>query len=36
MSDFIAFFWAEVIVALSLLAVVLRWIIRGPGGDAPK
>ncbi|MEY2508751.1 MAG: hypothetical protein QOG12_301 [Verrucomicrobiota bacterium] len=36
MSDFLAFFWAEVIVALSLLAVVLRWIIRGPGGDAPK
>jgi hypothetical protein len=36
MSDFIAFFWAEVIIALSLLAVVLRWIIRGPGGDAPK
>jgi hypothetical protein len=33
MSDFIAFFWAEVIIALSLLAVVLRWIIRGPGGD---
>jgi hypothetical protein len=36
MSDFIAFFWAEVIIALSLLAVVLRWIIRAPGGDAPK
>ena len=36
MSDFLAFFWAEVIIALSLLAVVLRWIIRGPGGDAPK
>ena len=36
LSDFIAFFWAEVIIALSLLAVVLRWIIRGPGGDAPK
>jgi len=36
MSDFIAFFWAEVIIALSLLAVVLRWLIRGPGGDAPK
>ena len=36
LSDFIAFFWAEVIVALSLLSVVLRWIIRGPGGDAPK
>ena len=34
LSDFIAFFWAEVIVALSLLAVVLRWIVRGPGGDA--
>jgi hypothetical protein len=36
MSDFIAFFWAEVIIALSLLSVVLRWLIRGPGGDAPK
>jgi hypothetical protein len=36
LSDFIAFFWAEVIIALSLLAVVLRWLIRGPGGDAPK
>jgi hypothetical protein len=34
LSDFIAFFWAEVIIALSLLAVVLRWLIRGPGGDA--
>jgi len=36
MSDFLAFFWAEVIIALSLLSVVLRWIIRGPGGDTPK
>jgi hypothetical protein len=36
MSDFLAFFWTEVIIALSLLSVVLRWIIRGPGGDAPK
>lgn len=36
LSDFLAFFWAEVIIALSLLSVVLRWIIRGPGGDAPK
>lgn len=36
LSDFIAFFWAEVIIALSLLAVVVRWLIRGPGGDAPK
>ena len=36
MSDFLAFFWAEVIIALSLLSVVLRWIIRGPGGDSPK
>jgi hypothetical protein len=33
LSDFIAFFWAEVIVALSLLSVVLRWITRGPGGE---
>lgn len=36
LSDFLAFFWAEVIIALSLLSVVLRWIIRGPGGEAPK
>ena len=36
LGDFLAFFWAEVIIALSLLSVVLRWIIRGPGGDAPK
>lgn len=34
LSDFLAFFWAEVIIALSLLSVVLRWIIRGPGGEA--
>ena len=36
LSDFIAFFWAEVIIAFSLLAVVLRWLIRGPGGETPK
>jgi hypothetical protein len=36
LSDFLAFFWAEVIIALSLLSVVLRWLIRGPGGEAPK
>lgn len=36
LSDFLAFFWAEVIIALSLLSVVLRWIIRGPGSDTPK
>jgi len=34
LSDFLAFFWAEVIIALSLLSVVLRWLIKGPGGDA--
>jgi hypothetical protein len=34
LSDFIAFFWAEVIIALSLLAVVVRWLTRGPGGEA--
>ncbi|PYI94246.1 MAG: hypothetical protein DME97_01925 [Verrucomicrobia bacterium] len=34
LSDFLAFFWAEVIIALSLLAVVLRWLVRGPGGEA--
>ena len=34
LSDFLAFFWAEVIIAMSLLSVVLRWLIRGPGGDA--
>jgi Domain of unknown function (DUF4436) len=36
LSDFLAFFWAEVIIALSLLAVVLTWLIRGPGGDKQK
>ena len=36
LSDFLAFFWAEVIVAMSLLSVVLRWLTRGPGGEAPK
>jgi len=35
-SDFLAFFWAEVIIALSLLSVVLAWLIRGPGGDNQK
>ncbi|HMG06479.1 MAG TPA: DUF4436 family protein [Chthoniobacterales bacterium] len=35
-SDFLAFFCAEVLIALSLLAVVLTWLIRGPGGDAKK
>ncbi|MEY2499091.1 MAG: hypothetical protein QOD12_2647 [Verrucomicrobiota bacterium] len=34
LSDFLAFFWAEVIIAMSLLSVVLRWLVRGPGGDA--
>jgi hypothetical protein len=34
MSDFIAFFWAEVIIALSLLTVVICWLVRGPGGEA--
>lgn len=36
LSDFLAFFWAEVIIALSLLAVVLCWLVRGPGGEAKK
>lgn len=36
LSDFLAFFWAEVIIALSLLSVLLRWIRRGPGGEGPK
>lgn len=36
LSDFLAFFWAEVLIALSLLAVVLTWLIRGPGGDKQK
>ena len=36
LSDFIAFFWAEVIIALSLLSVVICWLVRGPGGDAKK
>ncbi len=36
LSDFLAFFWAEVIIALCLISVVLRWLTRGPGGEAPK
>lgn len=36
LSDFLAFFWAEVIIALSLLSVLLRWIRHGPGGDGTK
>jgi hypothetical protein len=36
MSDFIAFFWAEVIIALSLLSVVICWLVRGPGSEAKK
>jgi hypothetical protein len=36
LSDFIAFFWAEVIIALSLLSVVICWLVRGPGGDTKK
>ena len=36
LSDFLAFFWAEVIIALSLLSVVLTWLIRGPEGDKQK
>jgi hypothetical protein len=36
LSDFLAFFWAEVLIALSLLSVVLTWLIRGPGGDKQK
>jgi hypothetical protein len=36
LSDFLAFFWAEVIIALALLSVLLRWIRHGPGGDGPK
>src|ERR1700704_6448860 len=36
LSDYLAFFWAEVIIAMSLLSVVLRWLVRGPGGEGPK
>lgn len=36
LSDFLAFFWAEVMIALSLLSVVVTWLIRGPGGDGHK
>jgi hypothetical protein len=36
LSDFLAFFWAEVIIALSLLSVVICWLVRGPGNDAKK
>jgi hypothetical protein len=30
LSDFLAFFWAEIIVALSLVTSVLTWIFRSP------
>jgi hypothetical protein len=36
LSDFLAFFWAEVIIALSLLAVVICWLVRGPGSETKK
>ena len=36
LSDFLAFFWAEVIIALSLLSVLLRWLRQGPGGEGQK
>jgi hypothetical protein len=36
LSDFLAFFWAEVIIALSLLSVVICWLVRGPGSDAKR
>ncbi len=32
-SDFIAFFWAEVLIALCLLTILSIWLVRGPGGD---
>jgi hypothetical protein len=36
LSDFIAFFWAEVIIALCLLSVVICWLVRGPSAEAKK
>lgn len=31
LGDFIAFFWAEVIIALCLLTLILLWLYRQPG-----
>ena len=31
-GDFMAFFWAEMLIALCLLVVLSTWLIRGPGG----
>lgn len=33
-GDFLAFFWAEVLIALCLLTILSVWLIRGPGGAA--
>jgi hypothetical protein len=27
-SDFIAFFWAEVLIALCLLSIIFAWVLR--------
>ncbi len=31
-GDFIAFFWAEVLIALCLLTILSIWLVRGPEG----
>jgi hypothetical protein len=31
-GDFLAFFWAEMLIALCLLTILSVWLIRGPGG----
>ncbi len=31
-GDFLAFFWAEVLIALCLLTILSIWLVRGPGG----
>ena len=31
-GDFLAFFWAEMLIAFCLLTILSIWLIRGPGG----
>ncbi|MFN2476243.1 MAG: DUF4436 family protein [Chthoniobacterales bacterium] len=32
-GDFLAFFWAEVLIALCLLTILCTWLVRGAGTD---
>lgn len=32
-GDFLAFFWAEILIALCLLTILGLWLFRGPGGS---